>query len=162
VESVPFLRFVAAWLDAHRPPPLPLRVVHSDFQPANIMIGPGGEHFVIDWELTHIGDPREDLGYYNVYSSASGPNLFMDDPEGFLQRYRERTGFSEDAVNMQTMAYFSSLAAITVYAQVLGGAAAMAAGNNGGLMTTYTINALTVGHGNFMAGCVIDNGEQAA
>jgi aminoglycoside phosphotransferase (APT) family kinase protein len=159
VESVPFLRFVAAWLDAHRPPPLPLCVVHSDFQPANIMIGAGGEHFVIDWELTHIGDPREDLGYYNVYSSALGPNLFMDDPEGFLQRYRQRTGFSEEAVNMQTMAYFSSLAAITVYAQVLRGAAAMAEGHNGGLMTTYTVNALTVGHGNFMAGCVIDQGE---
>jgi aminoglycoside phosphotransferase (APT) family kinase protein len=162
VESVPFLRFVAAWLDAHRPPPLPLRVVHSDFQPANIMIGGGGEHFVIDWELAHIGDPREDLGYYNVYSSASGPNLFMDDPEGFLQRYRQRTGFSEEAVNMQTMAYFSSLAAITVYAQVLRGAGGMAVGHNGGLMTTYTINALTVGHGNFMAGCVIGNDDETA
>ena len=138
VESVPFLRFVAAWLDAHRPPPLPLRLVHSDFQPANIMVDPTGTHYVIDWELTHIGDPREDLGYYNVYSSALGPNLFMADPERFLARYRERTGFSEDAVNMQTMAYFSSLAAITVYAQILRGAGAMAQGLNGGLMTTYT------------------------
>lgn len=153
VEPVPFLRYVAAWLDAHRPAPLPLRLVHSDFQPANIMIAPGGQHLVIDWELAHIGDPREDLGYYNVYSSASGPNLFMADPEGFLARYRERTGFGEDAVNMETMAYFSSLAAITVYAQVLGGAAAMARGLNGGLMTTYTLNALTVGHNNFMKGC---------
>ena len=86
----------------------------------------------------------------------------MDDPEGFLQRYRQRTGFSEEAVNMQTMAYFSSLAAITVYAQVLRGAAAMAAGHNGGLMTTYTLNALTIGHGNFMAGCLIDNGQETA
>lgn len=155
VESVPFLRFVAAWLDAHRPPPLPLRLVHSDFQPANIMVGGDGTHFVIDWELTHIGDPREDLGYYNVYSSALGPNLFAADPERFLARYRERTGFDENAVNMSTMAYFSSLAAITVYAQILRGAGAMAQGLNGGLMTTYTLNALTVGHGNFLAGCTI-------
>ena len=73
VESVPFLRFVASWLDANRPPPLPLRIVHSDFQPANIMVTPDGQHLMIDWELTHIGDPHEDLGYYNVYSSASGP-----------------------------------------------------------------------------------------
>jgi aminoglycoside phosphotransferase (APT) family kinase protein len=162
VESVPFLRFVAAWLDAHRPPPLPLRLVHSDFQPANIMVDATGTHYMIDWELTHVGDPREDLGYYNVYASALGPNLFMADPERFLARYRERTGFSEDAVNMHTMAYFSSLAAITVYAQILRGAAAMANGVNGGLMTTYTLNALTVGHGNFMAGCTIaSNGEHA-
>jgi len=152
VEPVPFLRYVAGWLDAHRPPPLPLRLVHSDFQPANIMVAGDGTHLVIDWELAHVGDPREDLGYYNVYSSVSGPNLFLDDPEGFLARYRARTGFGEDAVNLETMAYFSALAAVTVYAQVLGGAAAMARGLNGGLMTTYTLNALTVGHNNFLAG----------
>lgn len=155
VESNPFLRYVAAWLDAHRPAPLPLRLVHSDFQPANLMVDAEGRHLVIDWELAHVGDPREDLGYYNVYSSASGPNLFMADPDGFLARYREQTGFGEDAVNMETMAYFSSLAAITVYAQVLGGAGAMARGLNAGLMTTYTMNALTVGHNNFMAGCTL-------
>jgi aminoglycoside phosphotransferase (APT) family kinase protein len=153
VESVPFLRYVASWLDANRPPPLPLRVVHSDFQPANVMVTPDGRHLMIDWELAHIGDPREDLGYYNVYSAALGPNLFAADPERFLARYRERTGFSEEAVNMATMGYFSSLAAITVYAQVLAGAGAMAAGRNCGLMTTYTINALTIGHGNFLKGC---------
>ena len=153
VESVPFLRYVASWLDAHRPPPLPLRVVHSDFQPANIMVTPDGEHLMIDWELAHVGDPREDLGYYNVYSSALGPNLFLADPEAFLARYRERTGFSEEAVNMETMAYFSSLAAITVYAQILGGLGAMAQGLNSGLMTTYTINALSIGHSNFLRGC---------
>jgi aminoglycoside phosphotransferase (APT) family kinase protein len=155
VESNPFLRYVAAWLDANRPPPLPLRLVHSDFQPANIMVDDSGGHLLIDWELAHVGDPREDLGYYNVYSSASGPNLLMADPETFLARYRERTGFGEEAVNMATLGYFSSLAAISVYSQVLGGAGAMARGHNSGLMTTYTINALTVGHNNFLAGCTI-------
>lgn len=157
-EAMPFLRYVAAWLEANKPAPLPLRLVHSDFQPANIMVTPDGSHQVIDWELAHIGDPREDLGYYNIYSSASGPNLFMVDPEGFLARYRERTGFGEDAVNVQTMAYFSSLAAITVYSQILLGAGAMAQGLNAGLMTTYTLNALTVGHNNFMAGCTPPSG----
>lgn len=153
VEAVPFLRYTAAWLDAHRPPPLPLCLVHSDFQTSNIVVDPTGAHHVVDWELAHVGDPREDLGYYNVYASALGPNLYAADPEAFLARYRERTGFPEKAVNVETMGYYSSVAAITVYAQVLGGAAAMAAGANGGLMTTYTINALTVGHNNFMAGC---------
>ena len=154
VESVPFLRYVAAWLDAHRPPALPLRLVHSDFQPANIMVNASGAHLLIDWEMAHIGDPREDLGYYNVYSSTAGPNLFARDPEAFLARYRERTGFGEDAVNMGTMAYFSSLAAVTVYAQILRGAGALARGTNSGLMTTYTLSALSIGHGNFLAGCV--------
>lgn len=159
VESNPFLRYVAAWLDAHRPPPLPLCLVHSDFQPGNIMVDGSGQHLLIDWELAHIGDPREDIGYYNVYSSALGPNLLMADPEAFLARYRERTGFTEDTINMATLVYFSSLAAITVYSQILRGAAAMYEGLNGGLMTTYTLNALTVGHNNFLAGCSVPSAE---
>ena len=32
-----------------------------------------------DWEFAHIGDPREDLGYYNAYSGAVPPNLLADD-----------------------------------------------------------------------------------
>jgi len=128
--------------------------VHSDFQPANIMVDPSGDHLMIDWELAHIGDPREDIGYYAVYSASSGPSLIMSDPVAFLARYREQTGFSEEAVNLATLGYFSSLAAITVYAQVLAGAGAMARGLNAGILTTYTLNALTVGHSNFMAGCI--------
>ena len=159
VESVPFLRYVAAWFDAHRPPPLPLRLVHSDFQPANIVVDGSGRHMLIDWEMAHIGDPREDIGYYNVYSSASGPNMLMADPEGFLARYRQRTGFSEETINMATLIYFSSLAAITVYSQILRGAAAMYQGLNAGLMTTYTINALTIGHHNFLSGCASPGAE---
>lgn len=153
VESMPVLRYVAAWLDAHRPPPMPLCLVHSDFQPANIMVDGSGQHLVVDWELAHIGDPREDIGYYNVYSSALGPNLLMADPEGFLARYRQQTGFTEETINMSTLVYFSSLAAMTVYGQILRGAAAMYQGTNAGLMTTYTINALTIGHHNFLSGC---------
>ena len=54
----------------------------------------------------------------------------------------------------RSLGYFSSLAAISVYAQILAGAGAMANGLNSGIMTTYTLNALTVGHANFMGGCV--------
>ena len=156
---MPVLRYVAAWLDAHRPPPLPLCLVHSDFQPANIMVDGSGQHLLVDWELAHIGDPREDIGYYNVYSSALGPNLLMADPDGFLARYRKQTGLTEETINMATLAYFSSLAAITVYSQILRGAAAMYQGLNAGLMTTYTINALTIGHHNFLSGCTPPSAE---
>lgn len=161
VESMPFLRYVASWLDANRPPPLPLRIVHSDFQPSNIMVDEEGTYLLIDWELAHIGDPREDIGYYITYSAALGPSLFMADPEGFLARYRERTGFSEEAINMATVGYFSTIAAISVYGQILAGAGAMALGLNAGLMTTYTLNALTIGHSNFLAGCATPKGDVA-
>jgi hypothetical protein len=41
-----------------------------------------------------------------------------------------------------------------VYAQSLAGLGAMATGNNSGLMTTYNMNALSIGHSNFLAGCI--------
>ena len=59
-ERDPFMRLVAAWLDANRPPPAPLTLVHGDFQVANVLVERAdGRFLLIDWELTHIGDPRE-------------------------------------------------------------------------------------------------------
>ncbi len=152
-EANPVMRYLAAWLDTNRPPELPLRLVHGDLQPANIMLGPAGEHLLIDWEYAHVGDPREDIGWYLTYSAASPPNLYSPDPESFLARYRDITGFPESAVNQLTVAYFSIVSAVRVFSQILAAADAMGAGNAHGLMITYNINAATTGHVNFMAAC---------
>jgi len=51
------------WLDDNRPEPRPHRVVHGDFRMGNFLIGPEGITAVLDWELAHLGDPVEDLGW---------------------------------------------------------------------------------------------------
>ncbi|MEZ5244828.1 MAG: phosphotransferase family protein [Acidimicrobiales bacterium] len=51
------------WLDEHRPDPRPPRLVHGDFRMGNFLVGPYGITAVLDWELTHLGDPVEDLGW---------------------------------------------------------------------------------------------------
>ena len=40
-DSSPVVRYVCAWLRAHRPPPVPLGLVHGDFQPGNILVAEG-------------------------------------------------------------------------------------------------------------------------
>jgi aminoglycoside phosphotransferase (APT) family kinase protein len=50
----------------------PLTLVHGDFRHGNLMIGPDGVRAVLDWELTHIGDPAEDLGWICVNSWRFG------------------------------------------------------------------------------------------
>jgi aminoglycoside phosphotransferase (APT) family kinase protein len=65
-EPRPALELGLRWLDTHRPPPSPPTVVHGDFRLGNLMIGPDGIRAVLDWELVHIGDPMEDLGYLSV------------------------------------------------------------------------------------------------
>ncbi len=38
-------------------------LVHGDFRHGNLMISPNGVEAALDWELTHIGDPLEDIGW---------------------------------------------------------------------------------------------------
>lgn len=42
-------------------------VVHADFKPGNVLLdGPAGDERItalLDWELVHLGDPMEDLGW---------------------------------------------------------------------------------------------------
>jgi len=65
-DSRPVLRYVAARLSHHRPPPVPFTLVHGDCQPSNVLVTDAGENVVIDWEFARIGDPREDLGWLCV------------------------------------------------------------------------------------------------
>ena len=50
-------------LDRCPPPPEDPRLVHGDFRNGNIMVGPDGLRAVLDWELAHVADPMEDLGW---------------------------------------------------------------------------------------------------
>jgi aminoglycoside phosphotransferase (APT) family kinase protein len=50
-------------LDRCPPPPQKPRLVHGDFRNGNLMIGPEGVRAVLDWELAHVADPMEDLGW---------------------------------------------------------------------------------------------------
>jgi len=51
------------WLFAGRPARCAETVVHGDFRNGNLIVGPDGVRAVLDWELAHLGDPLEDLGW---------------------------------------------------------------------------------------------------
>jgi aminoglycoside phosphotransferase (APT) family kinase protein len=70
----PILEAAFRWLETVAPPP-PERpvLVHGDFRNGNLMIHPtGGLVGVLDWELAHLGDPAEDLGWICVNSWRFG------------------------------------------------------------------------------------------
>jgi len=62
-EPRPALEIGLRWLREHQPAPVADTLVHGDFRAGNLMIGAGGLRGVLDWELTHRGDPRQDLGW---------------------------------------------------------------------------------------------------
>ena len=62
-DPLPALELGLRWLEAHRPAPTEVGVVHGDFRLGNFLIGPDGLVAVIDWEFWHLGDPVEDLAW---------------------------------------------------------------------------------------------------
>ncbi|MCU4185064.1 phosphotransferase [Acidiferrimicrobium sp. IK] len=62
-EPRPAFELAYAWLVEHRPAPGAVALVHGDFRLGNLIVGPDGVRAVLDWELAHLGDPLEDLGW---------------------------------------------------------------------------------------------------
>jgi aminoglycoside phosphotransferase (APT) family kinase protein len=64
----PVFELAFAWLGAHVPPARTRPcLVHGDFRNGNLMFRPHeGVVAVLDWELAHVGDPMEDLGWICV------------------------------------------------------------------------------------------------
>ncbi len=150
VNSNPTWRYIASWLEANKPPPLPLRLTHGDPQAPNVMIDRNDNYLVVDWEFAAIGDPREDLGWYNIYSTAAGPNLYEADPEAFLAAYRSTTGFGEAEVNQLTVGYFTVLSSIKILGTICAQLDKFALGENSGAMTALQIGSISFGHDNFI------------
>lgn len=59
----PVFELAFRWLEGNRPPMGEPAVVHGDFRMGNFLVGPDGVTAVLDWELAHLGDPAEDLGW---------------------------------------------------------------------------------------------------
>jgi aminoglycoside phosphotransferase (APT) family kinase protein len=76
----PVFEIAFRWLDDHAPPPpRSPRLVHGDFRNGNLMIGPDGVRAVLDWEIAHVADPMEDLGWICVNAWRFG---VLDKPVG--------------------------------------------------------------------------------
>jgi aminoglycoside phosphotransferase (APT) family kinase protein len=76
----PVFELALRWLRHHDPgPSTQVTLVHGDFRNGNLIIGSDGVRAVLDWELAHLGDPMEDLGWVCVNSWRFGE---IDKPVG--------------------------------------------------------------------------------
>jgi aminoglycoside phosphotransferase (APT) family kinase protein len=89
------------------------RLVHGDFRNGNLVVGPDGLRAVLDWELAHLGDPVEDLGWCCVRSWRFGE---VDRPVGgfgdvatLLAAYHEAGGGPVDAERLAWWEAFGTL-----------------------------------------------------
>jgi len=83
------------WLTANPPPNREPVLLHGDFRLGNLIVGPEGLRAVLDWELTHLGNPAEDLGWLCVKAwrfGAAAPVAGVGSREELLAAYREAGG----------------------------------------------------------------------
>jgi aminoglycoside phosphotransferase (APT) family kinase protein len=83
----PILELAFQYLRQHVPEPVAPVLLHGDFRNGNLMFDPGkGLAAVLDWELSHIGDPAEDMGWICTNSWRFGR---PDRPVGGFGEYAD-------------------------------------------------------------------------
>lgn len=68
----PIFELAIKWLRDNPPKPAEPVLVHGDFRLGNLMVDEKGLVAVLDWELAHLGDPREDIAWICVNSWRFG------------------------------------------------------------------------------------------
>jgi aminoglycoside phosphotransferase (APT) family kinase protein len=83
----PILELAFQYLRRHIPNPVEPVLLHGDFRNGNLMFDPQtGLVAVLDWELSHIGDPAEDMGWICTNSWRFGR---PDRPVGGFGEYAD-------------------------------------------------------------------------
>ena len=93
---LPTVELGLRWLRANAPDRAPARLVHGDFRLGNFIVDADGLAAVIDWELAHLGDPAEDVGWLCIRSWRFGNDELevagVGSPGEFLAAYEEAGG----------------------------------------------------------------------
>jgi aminoglycoside phosphotransferase (APT) family kinase protein len=93
---LPAVELGLRWLRATVPEPARPRLVHGDFRLGNFIVDQQGLAAVIDWELAHLGDPAEDIGWLCIRSWRFGnderPVAGVGELDEFLEAYEAAGG----------------------------------------------------------------------
>jgi aminoglycoside phosphotransferase (APT) family kinase protein len=108
----PALELGLRWLRRNLPAPRPPAVVHGDFRMGNVLVDGDGLVAVLDWELVHLGDPAEDLGWVCARTWRFGrdelPAAGLGTRRALLDAYREAGGTA--AVEPEELRFWEALA----------------------------------------------------
>ena len=86
------------WLKNNKPETERITLVHGDFKQDNFLYEGEELTAMLDWEMAHLGDPMEDLGWACMWCWRGGDPLVcgLMDKEEFFQRYQELSGIEVD------------------------------------------------------------------
>ena len=108
----PAFELVIRWLQEHRPATARRTIVHGDFRLGNLLVDENGLRAVLDWELAHIGDPMEDLGWLCVRAWRFGsrrPVAGVADYDELFDAYESESGVRPDPEVVRWWEVFGTL-----------------------------------------------------
>jgi aminoglycoside phosphotransferase (APT) family kinase protein len=111
---VPTFEWAFKYLRTNRPGAVAAAptLVHGDFRLGNMVIGPVGIRAVLDWEIVHLGDPLEDLGWLCARPwrfRAPNPVGGMGDYDDLLGAYSDECGVGVDREELRWWEVFATL-----------------------------------------------------
>lgn len=115
----PMLEWAAAWFRDNAPVADRISVIHGDFRIGNFLETDGRINAFLDWELVHLGDPLEDLGWTCLRAWRGGSDYMchlLTRPE-LLDRYNARTGLN---VAERDLAYWEAFGTFKLAVMHLG------------------------------------------
>ncbi len=110
-EPHPAFELGFRWLERNRPPHRADTVIHGDFRNGNLVVGPNGLLAVLDWELAHLGDPLEDLGWLCVraWRFGAAPRVGgFGDVDELVAAYESAPG-SPGTVDRDALAWWEAM-----------------------------------------------------
>jgi aminoglycoside phosphotransferase (APT) family kinase protein len=110
-EPHPAFELGFRWLERNRPPRRADTVVHGDFRNGNLVVGTDGLRAVLDWELAHLGDPLEDLGWLCVraWRFGAAPRVGgFGDVDELVAAYESAPG-SPGTVDRDALAWWEAM-----------------------------------------------------
>lgn len=110
LEAYPELDWALHELHVRAPRSTRTVLVHADFKPGNILLENNHVTCLLDWELAHLGDPLEDLGWV-TQPLRTREHLIPDvwGHDELIGRYESVTGASVDRAALSWWTTFSTL-----------------------------------------------------
>lgn len=108
IGPCPELELVLDWLGVRAPLTPASVLVHGDYKPGNVLLE--GQHIstLLDWELTHLGDPLEDLGWLtNPYRAKEQQIAGAWERKQIVDRYTARRGIEVSSQDLTWWNIFS-------------------------------------------------------
>ncbi|HSR58675.1 MAG TPA: phosphotransferase family protein [Candidatus Binataceae bacterium] len=113
LQPYPAFELAFRWLYARVPKAPRKTLVHGDYRIGNVIFGPDGVRSILDWELAHLGDPMEDLGWMCVrawrFGADDKPVGGLGEREDFWAAYEKASGFPVDPATARFWEVFGNL-----------------------------------------------------